>query len=678
MAWHVLESVGLTEEELWVNSLSKPNVSKDLLPLPHVVSFLTSMIFHIACFIALGLSTIAYVEQPVADIVLVPVSEDDEDRKVMDKFEASDVLPPEIGASSFGSKLSVETMAPTLNEIPQIKTTVEFVVPEVGQVHLGAMVDVTTGLDFSKNLAVHGDAGQGVTGTKGAIDRITQEILLSMEEKKTLVVWLFDQSGSLTRQRQEIYERIDRIYEELGVVEAVEGERFRRDEMQPLLTSVYCFGEGVFPVTPKPTANLSEIKEAIGKIPADDSGFEHVFTAVYQAAGKFAKERSRRNVMLIVVSDEAGDDQHGLDDTIAVCRRFEMPVYCIGVPAPFGRQQTYVKWVDPDPAFDQTPQWSEVRQGPETLFPERVQLAFSAIPKDETPVDSGFGPFALTRLCYETGGIYFTLHPNREATGAVRRKDVVPFSSHMQYFFHPDRMQKYRPDYVSNAEYARMVDANLARRSVVEAARISWVANMQSPSLRFLKESEAGFSNALTEAQKVAARLAPQIDTLYQVLKRGERDRDQEVAPRWQAGYDLAMGRVIAVKVRTESYNALMASAKRGIAFRKPKSNTWELTPSDEITVSTQLSNLANKGRAMLQGVVDDHPGTPWALVAQRELSKPLGWQWVESYTPIAPPAPRVTRPANPPPPPPPPVVANPARPRNLPKPKPRRAPPRL
>jgi hypothetical protein len=667
-----------TKKEAWVNTISSPTVKKDSLALSQTVAFLLSMILHTAGFIALGLSTIAPIEQDIADIESVAVN-DDEKLEVMEEFQASDEVTPEIGASSFGSKLSPETVAPTIKDMPQIQRTVEFVVPDFGQVHLGQMVDVTTGLEFSKNLAVHGDAGHGVTGTDGAIDRITQEILLSMEERRTLVVWLFDQSGSLTRQRKEIYDRIDRIYEELGVIEAAKRERYRRDELQPLLTSVYCFGKQVFPVTGKPTANVELIKESIRSIPADLSGDEYVFTGVYQAASKFAKERKRRNVMLIVVSDEAGNDQNGLDETIRLCRRYEMPVYCIGVPAPFGRQNTYVKWVDPDPAYDQSPQWSEVQQGPETLFPERIQLAFSAIPKDETPVDSGFGPYALTRLCYETGGIYFTVHPNREQDGAVQRKDVPAFSSHMRYFFHPDTMQKYRPDYVSLAEYERMVNSNDARRAVVETARLSWVANMEAPSLRFFKESEAAFANQLTESQKVAARLEPQIEALYQMIRKGERDRDQEVTPRWQAGYDLAMGRVIAVKVRTEAYNAMMAQAKRGIVFKEKKNNTWELKSDHEITVSTQLANLAAKGRQYLQRVVDDHPGTPWAMVAQRELTKPFGWRWEESYTYVAPPAPPTPRAPNPvvvnPPPPP---NNNPPRPRNLPKPKPRRAPPRL
>jgi hypothetical protein len=38
-----------------------------------------------------------------------------------------------------------------------------------------------------------------------------------------------------------------------------------------------------------------------------------------------------------------------------------------------------------------------------------------------------------------------------------------------------------------------------------------------------------------------------------------------------------------------------------------------------------------------LQGVVQNHSGTPWALLAQRELDEPIGWKWTEEFTNLAP-----------------------------------------
>ncbi|MCA9227537.1 MAG: VWA domain-containing protein, partial [Planctomycetales bacterium] len=430
----------------------------------------------------------------------------------------------------------------------------------------------------------------------------------------------------------------------------------------------------------KPTNNLTEIKEAVGSIKRDDSGVERVFSAIYMAADQYRMLRApdadtgqpARNVMLIAFTDEVGDDQDGLESTIRKCRQYEMPVYVVGVPAPFGRAETLVKWVDPDPSFDQTPQWGQVNQGPESFMPERIKLNFSgARNKDADPIDSGFGPFSLTRLCVETGGIYFAVHPNRNVNREVSRNETAEFSAHLKHFFDPNIMRKYRPDYVSQDEYVRRVSSNKARTSLLQAAKMSWISPMEEPQTRFVKRSEAEFANELSEAQKAAAKLEPRMQALYDVLKLGEADREKEVSPRWQAGYDLALGRVLAVKVRTEAYNAMLAAAKRGLKQDDPKSNTWILEPANEISVGSRMEKDAENARALLERVVNDHPGTPWALLAKQELENPVGWKWKEDFTDFSPPGNGGGGNGNAP------APANDAK-RMMAKPAPKRAPPKL
>jgi hypothetical protein len=198
-------------------------------------------------------------------------------------------------------------------------------------------------------------------------------------------------------------------------------------------------------------------------------------------------------------------------------------------------------------------------------------------------------------------------------------------------------MRKYRPDYVTIDEYKRRITENKSRAALIEAARRSWISPMESPQLRFVKRSEAELANELTEAQKAAAKLEPKVVDLFNVLKLGETDRPKEASPRWQAGYDLAMGRVLAVRVRTEAYNAMLAKAKRGMNFENEKNNTWVLKPDDEISVGSQMEKMAEQARMYLQRVVDEHPSTPWALLASRELAEPVGWKWAEEFTDLAP-----------------------------------------
>jgi hypothetical protein len=269
-------------------------------------------------------------------------------------------------------------------------------------------------------------------------------------------------------------------------------------------------------------------------------------------------------------------------------------------------------------------------------------------------IDSGFGPYSLTRLCYETGGIFFAVHPNRNVTRDVTRRETDAYSAHFTRFFDPEVMRRYRPDYVSVGEYERRARQNKARWSLIQAAGQQQLGQMESPTLRFVKTEEAAFATALTTAQQKAASLEPKIDGLFRILQQGEADRQKETVHRWQAGYDLAIGRVLAVKVRTETYNAMLAAAKRGLKPKDPKNNTWVLEPADDVSVGSQLAKLADKAQVYLKRVVQDHPGTPWAHLAQRELDDPMSWKWKEEYTDLSPPPRPAANPnvvVNPPPP---------------------------
>jgi len=605
-------------------------------------AFLASVVVHCFLLVSLGLWPMIFEEEKL-DLTMTEV-ERVEELKVNEEVYFDDQPTVDIGAVSLADTEMATSQAPEISEVSAIPNPVEITTDVVSEIPVNQQVEVATGLKFSELLPVKGYVGESTRGATGAIDRITHEILLSMQERRTLVVWFFDQSASLMRERQAIHDRFDRVYEELGVLQAAGNPAFRQQASKPLLTAMVAFGKQVTYPLGDPTDNLTEIKDALKNIARDDSGHERVFEAVYKSTNKFKSYREsgtdgepKRNVMFIVVTDEAGDDQSGLEPTIKICNRHAIPVYVVGVPAPFGRKITQVKWVDPDPKFDQSAQWGEVSQGPESFLPERIKLHFSGSREDQAPISSGFGPFALTRLTIETGGQYIPVHPNRQVGKDLKRSDTAAYAAYFKRFFDPQRMRLYQPDYVSSQEYMRRINGNKMRSSLMQAAAKSWLTPMAEPQVRFVKRDEATFSTMLSEAQKGAAILEPRVNQLYQVLKLGESERPQENSARWQAGYDLAMGRVMAVKARTEAYNAMLAKAKRGLKFKNPKSNTWILQPADELTVGSQLSKTGDKAKEYLARVVEEHAGTPWALLAQRELDQQIGWKWVEDFTDLAP-----------------------------------------
>lgn len=556
---------------------------------------------------------------------VVPLEQPTED------FQFHDMRTEELGSLSEDGLATAMAAAPELDILEEVSQQPEYEMLDDGDIQFVNDVELaTTPLNTSTKL-VRGVAGVGVTGASGAIDRITSEILLSLEDSETLVVWLFDQSASLSNQREEINNRLARIYEELGIIH--DNSLNANSNRHPLLTAVMAFGERSSWMIRKPTSDLAAIQKAVATISLDESGVENVFSAIYSAAEEFKRWRSKRNVMLIVMTDEVGDDHDAmLERTVDVCRKQAMPVYVLGVPAAFGRSETLLKWVDPNPKYDQGVRWGRVNQGPESLLPELLDLPFAGAPSEA--MDSGFGPFALTRLCYQTGGIYFTIHPNRRLGRRVGKGETDTYTSHMAYFFDPQRIRPYRPEYVSLDEYKRRAQANPARAALLTAAQMT-INRLDQPRTRFVKRDEAQFANAVTEAQKDAAKLEPKLSSLLEVLKRGEEARATEQSLRWQAAYDLAYGQTLAVMVRTRSYNEMLAAAKRGLTPQNEKHNTWQLVSSDKLTTSSRLERNAERAREYLQRVADNHEGTPWALIAQRELDAPMGWEWKESFTPL-------------------------------------------
>lgn len=610
-------------------------------------SFLISLVVHVALIV--GLASVPIIASPQSLALLiqsVPVPEEEPEFNVIDEIAYSDTPSDSIGANSFGGSGMALSEAPVVADVSEIPILDAASLNTNPNLEVSSNVKQAVGL-VDSNRSVRGMTGVGTTGTEGAVDRITYEILRSIEERPTLVVWLFDASGSLTRRRQEIRDRFTKIYDELGIIQEQWKEKLTKEDLAevPLLTSVYSFGEKVELLTENPTVDLEEITAAIDSIQTDVSGVERVFSALYMAADKYKGLRANRsgkgptrNVMLIAVTDERGDDAKGLDKTVEMCRKFAMPVYVMGVPAPFGREYTYIKYVDPDPKYDQTPQWAQIDQGPETYYPERIQLGYEDNYFDEPIIDSGFGPFALSRLCYETGGIYFTVHPNRKINRRVGRGETDAFASHLAYFFDPDIMERYRPDYISETDYVKMARQSPMRQALLQASRLSRVGSLDKPRTNFIKTDEPAFVNALTQSQQEAARLEPKLYALCELLQEGAKHRDKEESPRWLASFDLSFGTALAEKVRTETYNLMLAKAKRGIVFEDAKSNTWNLVPSTEISVGSKLEKEGAAAIEMLQRVVRDHQGTPWAFLAQRELERPVGWSWKEAFTDLNPP----------------------------------------
>src|SRR5262249_42361984 len=188
--------------------------------------------------------------------------------------------------------------------------------------------------------------------------------------------------------------------------------------------------------------------------------------------------------------------------------------------------------------------------------------------------------------------------------------------------FDPAVMRNYQPDYRPIRDYVKSLDKNKAKASLVTAAKATKLENVPLPQLGFPAYNDNVLRETITEAQKPASELDYKIKRLEEVLRQGEKDREKISEPRWRAAYDLAIGRAVAMKVRSFGYNAMLAEMKvTPKTFQRKDSNEWRIEPSKTINAGQQVKKWEREAATYLKRVIDDNPGTPWEKLAARELS---------------------------------------------------------
>ena len=177
----------------------------------------------------------------------------------------------------------------------------------------------------------------------------------------------------------------------------------------------------------------------------------------------------------------------------------------------------------------------------------------------------------------------------------------------------------------------------MAKSALVNAARLAITEDVPIPQLAFQANNDNVLREQITEAQKPLATLDYFLQQVHNALEQGEKNRDKLDSDRWRASFDLAMGRVLAMRVRAFGYNSVLAEMKSSPRrFEKSDSNQWRLVPSEKIIAGATVKRMHDKAVEYLTRVINEHPGTPWAFLAKVELEDPLGWEWKEGSMQIA------------------------------------------
>jgi hypothetical protein len=453
------------------------------------------------------------------------------------------------------------------------------------------------------------DTGQALGGVLGEIDG-------RLVDQDLLVVWLFDASLSLNADRQQIADRLRRFFA---------AHEDRADAKQPvLMNAAVAFGASPIELEPA-TRSGKRIVEALARVPNDTSGIENVFAAIRWSVERY--HRRKGQLMLVVWTDESGDDVRNLDAVIQTCTRYKASVSVVGPTSILGR--VYGRQVC---VVGGRGLLLPVNRGPDTPVPERLQLPywfdtvfpewgdgggalFSHLPAwyggpQLESLSCGLGPYSLVRITVATGGTYTLLD---------RPADRCPFRLEI--------MRPYLPGYPSLAKYQEEVRYHPLRDAVAKAVAVTLQTNeWRAPPQDIVVPQAALLKDALIEQQAAARHSLAVIERALLPLGREgmEQEYAEETSPRWRAWYDLTRGRLLAGSVRYQEYAAacgeLAQTGKLGLT-----SNAVMFFPSTSFRGGQPAQDTAAEAKRLLKRCLAQNARTPWAYLATRELDHALG-----------------------------------------------------
>jgi hypothetical protein len=475
-----------------------------------------------------------------------------------------------------------------------------------------------------------------------AVDRLGTQISEMLGEGDLLVVWLFDQSLSLVDDRQRVSARLETVYAQIAQEQQTIASR--TGAKPPILTNaVVAFGSGMGEIV-APTSKAGRAVNAIRTIPIDPTGQENVFSAVAGCARRYGGS-VKRQVFVVVWTDESGDDILLLEPTIALCKKEKVRVSVIGPTAVLGAEEGTHAYVHPP---NGQLYYLPVKKGPDTPFPERIRWPYwwsTSLPAwhnnigtrarfegwyggyNLASMSSGFPPYALTRLARETHGTM---------TIFDRGLDSGPFRLSV--------MRPYSPDYRSAVDILEELRYFPLRQAVLASVEVTRAyEGHERPDFTLYYIQPPGMRRRLSGH---ASELAEDADALeLAMLPFGpegiENLYDREQSPRWRAWYDLTRGRALAMSVRYAEYRALVELLCRpgGIP---DEANCLQIKPAPRLLLGPYTEARAREAQRLLTRCLENNPDTPWAYLAQRELDHPLGVQHRAWYQEPPPPRPSV------------------------------------
>jgi hypothetical protein len=109
-----------------------------------------------------------------------------------------------------------------------------------------------------------------------------------------------------------------------------------------------------------------------------------------------------------------------------------------------------------------------------------------------------------------------------------------------------------------------------------------------------------------------------------------EENRNAETSKRWQANFDYALARLKARLVYMNEYNYVLGDIRADrLPVLEGDASGWRLGFKQKLSTNEgRVKNMAKEIAKLWKKIGEEHPNTPWALLAQRESLYAMGLEW--------------------------------------------------
>lgn len=190
----------------------------------------------------------------------------------------------------------------------------------------------------------------------------------------------------------------------------------------------------------------------------------------------------------------------------------------------------------------------------------------------------------------------------------------------------------YRSDRVTPDDIRKNSKTYLLRVAVLDAVEAyAFAAKLTAlTELHHIQTSDKG-KNEIEKVQEGLAAAILLLDEAGDELAHADAILPADPSKRWQAHHDFLAAAVEARIAWLEELNLAYGNVR---SSRLPDRDEaagqtgWRLVPSDKMLSKSAVRKMSESARERFAVVVKDHPGTPWAALAEAELAIKPGLAW--------------------------------------------------